>query len=125
MGRRNRQTNAEWLITTLARLPWWGVLLGAFYAAFMSKGLGVGFTGWLMIHGVTEIFAITLAGGAGNVGRWRARAEGVKARGTAGERERADSRSVNEGEHERNGRHENRGDEIHPEFEWVATDGMP
>ncbi|MFN4095726.1 MAG: stage II sporulation protein M [Sphingomonas sp.] len=47
-----------------------GILLGAFYAAFISKGLGVGFTGWLMIHGSTELSAIILAGAAGlHIGR--------------------------------------------------------
>jgi uncharacterized membrane protein SpoIIM required for sporulation len=42
-----------------------GVMLGAFVAVFASKGLGFEFAGWLMIHGVTEIFAITIAGAAG------------------------------------------------------------
>jgi uncharacterized membrane protein SpoIIM required for sporulation len=47
-----------------------GVLLGAMYAAFMSKGLGFGFTGWLLIHGSTELLAILLAGAAGlHIGR--------------------------------------------------------
>ena len=34
---------------------------------FWQKGLGYEFTGWLMIHGVTELFAIVLAGAAGFV----------------------------------------------------------
>ncbi len=42
-----------------------GVLLGAFYAVFWSRGLGYELTGWLLIHGVTELFAIILAGAAG------------------------------------------------------------
>ncbi len=42
-----------------------GVMVGSFYAVFWSKGLGYEFTGWLMIHGVTEFFAIILAGAAG------------------------------------------------------------
>ena len=47
-----------------------GILLGAFYAVFVPKGLGLGFTGWLMIHGSTELFAIILAGAAGlHIGR--------------------------------------------------------
>lgn len=47
-----------------------GILLGAFYAVFVPKGLGLGFTGWLMIHGSTELFAIVLAGAAGlHIGR--------------------------------------------------------
>jgi uncharacterized membrane protein SpoIIM required for sporulation len=44
-----------------------GVMLGSFYAVFWSKGLGYEFTGWLLIHGVTELFAIILAGAAGFV----------------------------------------------------------
>lgn len=57
-------------IPTLFLIASNGVLLGAFYAVFMSKGLGVGFTGWLMIHGSTELSAIILAGAAGlHIGR--------------------------------------------------------
>jgi len=44
-----------------------GVHLGSMYAVFWSKGLGYEFTGWLMIHGTTELFAIILAGAAGFV----------------------------------------------------------
>jgi uncharacterized membrane protein SpoIIM required for sporulation len=42
-----------------------GIMIGSLYAVFWQKGLGYGFTGWLMIHGVTELFAIVLAGAAG------------------------------------------------------------
>lgn len=42
-----------------------GLMLGAFLAVFVTKGLGWNVGGWLMIHGTTEIFAIVLAGGAG------------------------------------------------------------
>jgi uncharacterized membrane protein SpoIIM required for sporulation len=42
-----------------------GLMLGAFLALFVSHGLGVQAGGWLMIHGVTELFAITLSGAAG------------------------------------------------------------
>jgi uncharacterized membrane protein SpoIIM required for sporulation len=42
-----------------------GCMLGAFLALFASHGLGFEAGGWLMIHGVTELFAITLAGAAG------------------------------------------------------------
>jgi uncharacterized membrane protein SpoIIM required for sporulation len=39
-------------------------------ALFFSSGLGIEFSGWLTIHGVTEFFAICLAGAAGlHVGR--------------------------------------------------------
>lgn len=57
-------------IPTLLLIASNGILIGAFYTAFISKGLGVGFTGWLMIHGSTELSAIILAGAAGlHVGR--------------------------------------------------------
>lgn len=42
-----------------------GGMLGAFLALFISRGLGFEATGWLMIHGATELFAIVLAGAAG------------------------------------------------------------
>ncbi|MXP28889.1 stage II sporulation protein M [Porphyrobacter algicida] len=42
-----------------------GVLLGALFAVFASKGLGAPFASWIMIHGTTELFAIMLAGAAG------------------------------------------------------------
>jgi len=44
-----------------------GLHIGAFYALFWSRGLGYEVTGWLMIHGVTELLAIILAGAAGFV----------------------------------------------------------
>ncbi len=57
-------------IPTLLLIASNGVMVGAFYAVFVSKGLGVGFTGWLMIHGSTELSAIILAGAAGlHIGR--------------------------------------------------------
>ena len=42
-----------------------GATLGAFVALFASRGLGLEVGGWLLIHGVTELFAIILAGAAG------------------------------------------------------------
>ena len=42
-----------------------GVYLGSFYAVFWQKGLAYELTGWLFIHGVTELFAVILAGAAG------------------------------------------------------------
>jgi len=42
-----------------------GLMLGAIYAVFAAKGLGPNLTGWLMIHGTTEIFAICISGAAG------------------------------------------------------------
>lgn len=47
-----------------------GCMLGALFAVFWMRGLGVELGGWLLIHGVTELLAITLAGAAGlHIGR--------------------------------------------------------
>lgn len=48
-----------------------GLMLGAFVAVFAAHGLALEAAGWLMIHGVTELFAITLAGAAGFAIGWR------------------------------------------------------
>lgn len=42
-----------------------GAMLGAMLSLYFSRGLGFELGGWLMIHGVTELFAIILAGAAG------------------------------------------------------------
>ncbi|QYE34576.1 stage II sporulation protein M [Polymorphobacter sp. PAMC 29334] len=42
-----------------------GTMLGAFFALFGGRGLGIELGGWLMIHGTTELFAVVLAGAAG------------------------------------------------------------
>jgi uncharacterized membrane protein SpoIIM required for sporulation len=42
-----------------------GATLGAFFALFATRGLGFELGGWLLIHGVTELFAVILAGAAG------------------------------------------------------------
>lgn len=42
-----------------------GLVLGAFLELYSSRGLGVELGGWLFIHGVTELWAITIAGAAG------------------------------------------------------------
>lgn len=42
-----------------------GMMLGAFFAVFISRGLGFEFGGWVLIHGTTELFAIALSGAAG------------------------------------------------------------
>lgn len=42
-----------------------GLMLGAFFAVFQAHGLGLEFGGWSLIHGVTELFAVTLAGASG------------------------------------------------------------
>lgn len=52
-------------IPTAWLLVYNGVMMGSLYAVFWDKGLGYEFTGWLLIHGVTELFAIVLAGAAG------------------------------------------------------------
>lgn len=42
-----------------------GLILGAFLALFSSKGLLIAFMGWLLPHGIPEIFALLLCGAAG------------------------------------------------------------
>jgi len=42
-----------------------GCMLGAFFALYASHGLGIQLGGWLMVHGVTELGAATLASAAG------------------------------------------------------------
>ncbi|MES1158916.1 MAG: stage II sporulation protein M, partial [Terricaulis silvestris] len=42
-----------------------GATLGAMMQIFQAHGLGLQFTGWIFIHGVTELFAIIIAGAAG------------------------------------------------------------
>lgn len=42
-----------------------GLLLGAFYALHVERGLGSDLGGWLSIHGVTELSAICIACGGG------------------------------------------------------------
>lgn len=42
-----------------------GCMLGAILALYIERGLGFEFGGWLMIHGVTELSAVILAGAAG------------------------------------------------------------
>ena len=52
-------------VPTLLLILYNGLMMGAMLALFFQKGLGFGFTGWLMIHGTTELFAVTIAGAAG------------------------------------------------------------
>ena len=52
-------------VPTAALMASTGAMLGAFLSVFISRGLGVEAFGWLMIHGVTELFAVILAGAAG------------------------------------------------------------
>lgn len=42
-----------------------GCVLGAMIAVFASRDLGYEFAGWLLIHGVTELLAVIIAGAAG------------------------------------------------------------
>jgi uncharacterized membrane protein SpoIIM required for sporulation len=59
-------------LPTAALMIFNGCMLGAFLALFASRGLGLESTGWLMIHGVTELSAVTLAGAAGFSIGWSA-----------------------------------------------------
>ena len=57
-----------------------GLTLGAFFALFVSRGLGFQLGGWIFIHGVTELFAIMLGGAAGFRIGWRVAFPGAKSR---------------------------------------------
>ena len=57
-----------------------GLTLGAFLAVFFAHGLLPQFGGWLLIHGVTELFAVTLAGAAGFRIGWAVAFPGDKSR---------------------------------------------
>jgi uncharacterized membrane protein SpoIIM required for sporulation len=63
-----------------------GCMLGAMVALFASHGLGFQFGGWVLIHGVTELFAVTLAGAAGLRIGWSIAFPGELTRVAAAER---------------------------------------
>jgi len=63
-----------------------GCMLGAMIAVFVSHGLGFEFGGWIFIHGVTELFAVTLAGAAGLRVGWAIAFPGELTRVAAAER---------------------------------------
>ena len=52
-------------VPTVLLIIYNGLMLGAFFAVFASKGLAWNMAGWLMIHGTTELFAICISGAAG------------------------------------------------------------
>ncbi|HEY7799365.1 MAG TPA: stage II sporulation protein M [Hyphomonadaceae bacterium] len=57
-------------LPSLVLMAYNGCIMGAFLALFAMHGLSVDFTGWLLIHGVTELLAVALAGAAGlHIGR--------------------------------------------------------
>jgi uncharacterized membrane protein SpoIIM required for sporulation len=67
-------------LPTAALLVLNGGMLGAFLALFFSRDLGIEATGWLMIHGTTELFAIVLAGAAGFSIGWAVTFPGARTR---------------------------------------------
>ena len=52
-------------VPTLLALFGNGVLLGAFAGLYQDRGLGLEFWAWVLPHGVTELLAVALCGGAG------------------------------------------------------------
>lgn len=62
-----------------------GCMLGAMFAVFGAHGLAFQFGGWVFIHGVTELFAITLAGAAGLRIGWAVAFPGARSRLDAAE----------------------------------------
>lgn len=63
-----------------------GCSLGAMFAVFDSHGLAMPFGGWILVHGVTELFAIMLAGAAGIRIGWAVAFPGPLSRLQAAER---------------------------------------
>jgi len=63
-----------------------GCSLGAMFAVFDSHGLALPFGGWILVHGVTELFAIMLAGAAGIRIGWAVAFPGSLSRLQAAER---------------------------------------
>ena len=63
-----------------------GCSLGAMFAVFDARGLAVPFGGWIFVHGVTELFAIILAGAAGIRIGWAVAFPGSLSRLQAAER---------------------------------------
>jgi uncharacterized membrane protein SpoIIM required for sporulation len=57
-----------------------GGMLGAFVALFAMRGLAVESTGWLLIHGTTELFAIVLSGASGFSIGWAVAFPGARTR---------------------------------------------
>jgi uncharacterized membrane protein SpoIIM required for sporulation len=52
-------------VPTLLLMAYNGAMAGAFLELYAQHGLGFQAAGWLFIHGVTELLAVTLAGAAG------------------------------------------------------------
>jgi len=52
-------------LPTIILLVQTGLMVGAFFGLYVSRGLGIALGGWMFIHGVTELLAITLCGAAG------------------------------------------------------------
>ena len=52
-------------LPTALLLAYSGATLGAFGALYYERGLGMPLGGWLLVHGVTELTAVALAGAAG------------------------------------------------------------
>jgi uncharacterized membrane protein SpoIIM required for sporulation len=70
-------------LPTVLLLLYNGLTVGTMFAVFARAGLGVDFAAWLLIHGVTELFAIILAGAAGLHIGWRLAFPGELARADA------------------------------------------
>lgn len=56
-----------WGVPTILLLLQNGVILGSLAAVYHTRGMSLAFWGWVLPHGVTELTAIVLCGGAGLV----------------------------------------------------------
>lgn len=73
-------------LPTSLLLAYNGCTMGAMFAVFASKNLGFEFAGWLLIHGVTELLAVIIAGAAGLKIGWSIAFPGDQSRLAAAER---------------------------------------
>lgn len=71
---------------TAILLAYNGCVLGAMFAVFAARGLAVEFSGWIFIHGVTELLAVVLAGASGLRIGWSIAFPGGQSRTAAAER---------------------------------------
>lgn len=67
-------------VPTAALMIYNGCTLGALLALFGAQGLTFELWGWLLIHGVTELFAVTIAGAAGFSLGWAVAFPGERSR---------------------------------------------
>ena len=67
-------------VPTVMLVAYNGCMMGAFFALYAQHGLAFPLGGWMMIHGVTELSAVILAGAAGFRIGWTVAFPGMRTR---------------------------------------------